>query len=94
MKKDKIRAEMVEMSDEQLSVFFDVANLTDDDADYVVLERAYRGLNMNFFPRFLKLAADRGLNFSAKNAAGETMLDVVKQHKAGEDYAVELAKYC
>ncbi|WP_119394707.1 PA4642 family protein [Salinibius halmophilus] len=93
MKKDKVRAEMVEMSDEQLSVFFDVPNLTEDDADYTVFERAYRGLNINFFPRFLKIAADRGLDFNAKNAKGETIYDVVKQHKASAEYAEALAKY-
>ncbi|GAB2191277.1 PA4642 family protein [Sessilibacter sp. MAH2] len=57
------------------------------DPDFHVLEKAYRGMNVENFATFLEFFKEEGRNINATNPEGQTLLAQVKTHRLGDDYA-------
>lgn len=87
MKKDKKRIESPEVADAILELFFQATSYDQTPVDYVILERAYRGLTIEAWPRFLQLAKARGLDLNARGPEGLTLLEVIRQHDSNLDFA-------
>tara|TARA_R110000751_G_scaffold292573_1_gene399891 strand:- start:353 stop:643 length:291 start_codon:yes stop_codon:yes gene_type:complete len=90
MRKDKEKVIGEPMTDEQVAVFLQARPYTDESADQHVLIRAYRGLRVEDFERFLVMFKAEGFDLNATDAQGNTFLQTVKTHAQGEDYVAVL----
>ena len=89
-KKDKKAVEDEQRTDEQLRFFLGVRPPAGVDADFHVLEIAYRNMKPDEFALFIGFFREAGRNVQAKNPAGETIADVLRQHRCGAEYLAVL----
>lgn len=89
-KKDKKAVEDEQRSDDQLRFFLGVQPPAGCDEDYHMLEIAYRGMKPDEFEKFVEFFKAAGRNISAKNPQGETLAQVLAQHRHGGEYTVYL----
>jgi hypothetical protein len=54
--------------------------------DFHLLERAYRGMLAENFVTFLQFFQSDGGDINAKNTEGNTLLDLVQQHRAFQEF--------
>ena len=85
-KKDKKVIEDEQRSDDQLRFFLGVQPPVGVDIDFHVLEIAYRSMKPDEFERFIGFFKADGRNVSAENPAGETLVQVLSQHRLGAAY--------
>lgn len=91
MRKDKEKVIGEPMTDEQVAVFLQARPYAaDESADLHVLVRAYRGLRVEDFERFLVLFKAEGFDVNASDAQGRTFLQTVKTHAQCEEYVAVL----
>ncbi|MDO6680805.1 MULTISPECIES: PA4642 family protein [unclassified Oceanobacter] len=86
-KKDKEKVFGGDWSEDQLSTFLDVPSYDGDSADYIGAIRAYRYMVPGTFAQYIELFKAKGHDLNATNAAGETILATISQHKQGAEYA-------
>lgn len=86
-RKDKKKVIGEPMTDEQIKVFLDFPSEAGVDADYHVLEKAYRALRVEDFERFIGFFLAQGRNLNARDPLGRTLLTVIEQHPRSEEYA-------
>ncbi len=86
-KKDKKVIEDEQRSDNQLRFFLNVQPPAGVDADFHVLEIAYRNMKPDEFERFVGFFREEGRNTAARNSAGQTMADVLAEHRLGGAYS-------
>jgi len=91
-KKDKKAVIDEIITDESLEQFFLLQPPDGVDADYHILERAYRSFTAVDFSRFVALYAAKGRNLNAKGSHG-TMLEIISRHAKGGEYAAAIKKY-
>jgi hypothetical protein len=60
------------------------------DLDFHLLERAYRGMQLENFETFLRLFVAAGYQINATNPQGHSLLELVEQHASNQDYATAL----
>lgn len=89
-KKDKKVIEDEQRSDDQLRFFLGVQPPAGVDADFHTLEIAYRSMKPDEFERFVGFFKADGRNVQAKNPAGETLAQVLSQHRLGSAYIAVL----
>lgn len=89
-KKDKKVIEDEQRSDDQLRFFLGVQPPAGVDVDFHALEIAYRSMKPDEFERFVGFFKADGRNVQAKNPAGETIADVLRQHRFGSAYIAVL----
>lgn len=90
LKKDKQKVLGEVFDDERVESFLHFLPPDGVDADFHVLEKAYRGMNIENFETFLKFFVDAGRNINARNQYGQSLLDIVSQHRHGADYTEAL----
>lgn len=61
------------------------------DADYHLLERAYRGMGAENFATFVELFVAAGHDLQARNPAGQTLAEVIAGHRHAEPYLEALS---
>ncbi len=86
-KKDKKVVEDEQRTDEQLRFFLNVQPPAGVDADFHVLEIAYRNMKPDEFERFVGFFRAAGRNLAATNPAGETLATILQRHRHGVAYA-------
>ncbi|MBL6688806.1 MAG: PA4642 family protein [Pseudomonadales bacterium] len=57
-----------------------------EDADFHVLLKAYRGMRVADFERFLKFFTEAGRNLDAKDTRGRTLWSIIEKHRQGADF--------
>jgi len=57
-----------------------------EDADFHVLLKAYRGMRVDDFERFLKFFSEAGRNLDAKDNRGRTLWSIIENHRQGADF--------
>lgn len=90
LRKDKAKVLGERFSDERIKSFMDVEPVPGEDADYLALERAYRGMVAEDFEKFVRFFAEAGRNFDARNSRGETFREVISRHRHAEPYLAAL----
>ncbi|TQV80157.1 hypothetical protein FKG94_10845 [Exilibacterium tricleocarpae] len=90
LRKDKQKVLGETFDDERIKTFLQLQPSDDLDADFHVLEKAYRGMKADNFTTFLKFFLESGRNINATNQDGKTFLQVVKHHRLAEDYVTAL----
>jgi hypothetical protein len=78
-------------SDERLSTFLELAPPEGMPADYNILLKAYRGMTVELFSRFVPLFVEAGRNINTSLQDGSTFLDLVSEHRKSAEYANILA---
>ncbi len=90
LKKDKQKVLGETFDDQRIKSFLGFEPPEGVNADFHLLEKAYRGMNADNFATFLKFFLAEGKNIDANNPAGQTLLTIASQHRHGEDYAAAL----
>lgn len=90
LRKDKEKV-LGEIFDEaRIKTFLDYPAPAGINADYHLLEKAYRGMRGENFVTFVKIFVEAGKDLNAIGPEGKTFLQVVKVHRNGEEYALAL----
>ena len=57
-----------------------------DDADFVLLLNAYRGMRIDDFARFVRFFSEDRHNLDAKNEAGHSFIEFIGKHRHGRPF--------
>lgn len=87
LKKDKQKVLGEVFDDQRVKGFLDIQPYGDINADFHVLEKAYRGMKAENFEAFIKFFKEANRDINATNQDGKTILTIVLEHRHGEDYA-------
>ncbi len=93
LKKDKQQVIGEVFDEDRLRTFLDVQAPAGVDPDYHVLERAYRGMGAENFATFVGLFTAAGRNLEARNTAGQTLAEVIAEHRRAAPYLQALAHH-
>ncbi|MBB3104949.1 PA4642 family protein [Azomonas macrocytogenes] len=91
MRKDKKQVIGEELPDEAIKLFLLPEPADDTPPALHKLIKAYRGLRVDDFARYLEFFVAQGLDLRTKNAKGESFLDLVGDQRQAAPY-VELVK--
>ncbi len=89
-KKDKKKVLVESFDDERIKTFLLATPYGDQDADFYVLEKAYRGMNEDNFATFVRFFVEAGRNLNAQNAQGQTLAQIIASHHHGAPYLAAL----
>ncbi|QSP95603.1 PA4642 family protein [Marinobacter salinisoli] len=90
---DKPKVIGEDWSDERVKSFLAIDPYNKDlNPDFYVLLKAYQSMRAGDFERFIGFFQDAGRDLNAVNEHGETILDLVSQHRRSVDYARMLEK--
>lgn len=88
---DKPKVIGEEWSDERVKSFLAVEPYDQAvNADFHALLKAYQAMRAGDFDRFIRFFVEEGRDVNAVNDRGETMLDLVSQHRRSSEYAAAL----
>lgn len=90
LKKDKQKVLDEVWTEERVNGFLDLEPPAGVDADFHVLNTAYKSMRLENFEQFLGFFAKAGRNVNATNEQGQTVLDIINSHRKGADYAKAL----
>lgn len=93
LKKDKQKVLGEIFDDERIKSFLKYEAPEGVDADFHVLEKAYRGMRAENFATFLTFFSAEKRNVNATNPQGETLLSIVSSHRHAEDYVAALKEH-
>lgn len=89
--KEKVLGEIFD--EERIKTFLEFTAPSGINADYHLLEKAYRGMRGENFGTFVRLFVDAGRDLNAIGPEGKTFLQSVKTHRNGTEYAEALETY-
>lgn len=89
-KKDKKIVENEHRTEDQLREFLAVLPPAGFDADFHVLHNAYKSLKLDEFEQFIVFFKEADRNLEAKSPDGETIAELIKQHRHGDGYLAVL----
>lgn len=85
---DKPKVIGEEWSDERVRSFLAIEPAdAGENADFHVLQKAYRAMRAEDFERFIGFFVEAGRNLDAVGESGETILDHILQHQSSTAYA-------
>ena len=93
LRKDKQKVLGEVFDNERILTFLNYAPPEGVDADFHVLEKAYRGMKAENFATFLKFFTDAGRNLNATNTHGQSIMDIISTHERSQDYVSALREY-
>ncbi len=93
LKKDKQKVIDEVLDESHLRSFFSLRPPEGVNADYNILERAYRGMTADYFAGFLELFVAAGHDINAQNPDGKTILMVVSGHQQAGEYIEVLRQH-
>lgn len=71
--------------DERVRSFLDLQP-EGENADFHVLLKAYRGMRVEDFERFLRFFTEAGRNLDAEDQQGQTLWAIIKDHRQGQAF--------
>ena len=90
LKKDKEKVLGEVFDDERVKSFLNYEAPTGVSTDFHLLEKAYRGMNIDNFATFLNFFKDAGHDLNATNPEGQTLVAVASEHGHGGEYVEAL----
>jgi len=90
LKKDKQKVLGEVFDDERVKSFLNYEAPAGVRSDFHLLEKAYRGMNIDNFTTFLGFFAEAGHDLNAANPEGHTLMQIANQHGHGGDYVAAL----
>ncbi|MGB3624000.1 hypothetical protein FT643_05805 [Ketobacter sp. MCCC 1A13808] len=91
--KDKQKVIGEELDEGKVARFLDMQPEGDENADFHVLLKAYRGLPADAFDRFLEMFVAQGRDINATGGEGRTLLHIAQQHNSQPGYVDVLKKH-
>lgn len=91
--KDKQKVIGEELDQTKIARFLEMKPNDEQDADFHILLRAYRGLPADAFEQFLGMFAAEGRNINAADKDGKTLLQMVQDHQRQQGYVEALQKH-
>ncbi|MFA5494551.1 MAG: PA4642 family protein [Porticoccaceae bacterium] len=91
-RKDKKKVIGEVFDDDRIRSFLQFVPPQGVDADYHVLEKAYRGMTVESFETFIRFFLEEGRDINARNPQGRTMLEEMKTHRLAEEYIDTMEK--
>jgi hypothetical protein len=88
--KEKVLGEI--FTDDKIKVFFDYTPPAGVSGDYHLLEKAYRGMRGENFETFVRMFMEAGRDINSVGPEGKTLLQTIKTHRNGEEYAIVLER--
>lgn len=94
MRKDKKQVIGEEMSDDAIKLFLDFEPADGTPPSLHKLVKAYRGLRIDDFERFLGFFREAGLDLDARDAKGQDFIALIRDQRQAEPYieAVQAAR--
>ena len=92
LKKDKEKVLGEFFDDERIRSFFEYESNDTENADFHLLEKAYRGMIAENFGTFVRFFLEAEKDINACNHTGDTFLHTIKTHKQAEEYINILEK--
>ena len=86
LKKDKQKVLGEVFDDERVKSFLDFQAPNGVSTDYHLLEKAYRGMNIDNFVTFLNFFKEAGYDLNATNPDGKTLKNIASEHGHGAEY--------
>ncbi|GAB1263760.1 PA4642 family protein [Aurantivibrio infirmus] len=86
LKKDKQKVLGEHFDDDRVRSFLLYEAPAGVNADFHVLEKAYRGMIPENFATFVGFFVEAKRDINATNPEGKTLLELIKTHRHGEDY--------
>ncbi len=86
LRKDKQKVLGENFDDERIKSFLEILPAGETNADFHVLEKAYRGMNAENFASFVRFFIESGRNINAPNPEGNTFLAVISTHLHAKAY--------
>ena len=86
MRKDKKQLIGDEIGDEQIKLFLDFEPVDATSPSLHKLIKAYRGLRIDDFGRFLAFFKEAGYDLDGKDEQGQTFVDIIKDQRNADDY--------
>lgn len=91
--KDKEKVIGEDLDTTKVARFLEMQPYGDENADFHVLVKAYRGLPAEAFERFLQLFRDSGRDINAKDAKGRTLLQLARENIRHPEYVDILKRF-
>lgn len=79
-----------EWDDAKIKSFLELQPRDGEAPDFHILIKAYQGMVPEAFSRFVHFFVEAGHDLNEKNEHGETILDIVSQHRNSAEYAQAL----
>lgn len=86
--KEKVLGEIFD--EERIKTFLNFTAPTGVNADFHLLEKAYRGMRGENFGTFVKLFVESGRDINVVGNEGKTFLQTIKAHRNSEEYVIAL----
>ena len=86
MRKDKKQLIGDEIGDEQIKLFLDFEPVDATSPSHHKLIKAYRGLRIDDFGRFLAFFKEAGYDLDGKDEQGQTFVDIIKDQRNADEY--------
>jgi hypothetical protein len=86
--KEKVLGEIFD--EERIKTFLEFTAPAGINADFHLLEKAYRGMRGENFSTFVRLFKDAGRDLNSIGPDGKTFLQTIKPHRNGEEYILAL----
>ncbi|CAI8724799.1 Aminopeptidase N [Pseudomonas sp. IT-347P] len=86
MRKDKKQVIGDEIGDEQIKLFLDFEPVDATSPSLHKLIKAYRGLRIDDFERFLGFFVEAGYDVDGKDEQGKTFVDLIADQRNAQDY--------
>ncbi|POA31905.1 PA4642 family protein [Pseudomonas sp. GW456-12-1-14-TSB6] len=86
MRKDKKQVIGDEIGDEQIKLFLDFEPVDATSPSLHKLVKAYRGLRIDDFERFLTLFVEAGYDVDGKDEHGKTFIDQIRDQRNAAEY--------
>ncbi len=90
MRKDKEKVIGEPMTDEQVAAFLQARPYAGESVEQHILTRAYRGLRVQDFERFLDMFKAQGFDLNARDTQGHTFLQDISGHAQADAYVEAL----
>lgn len=91
MPKEKKQIIGEEISDEAIKVFLKAEPADDTPPSLHKLFKAYRGLRIDDFERFISFFVEAGFDLNARNAKGEDLVALIQDQRNAEPYIEAIA---
>ncbi|AZE82313.1 PA4642 family protein [Pseudomonas orientalis] len=92
MRKDKKQVIGDEIGDDQIKLFLNFEPVDTTSASLHKLIKAYRGLRVDDFERFLVFFKEAGLDLDGKDEHGQTFVDLIKDQRNAAEYIALIDK--
>ncbi|MCS5586988.1 MAG: PA4642 family protein [Porticoccaceae bacterium] len=90
LKKDKQKILGEVFDEERVKSFLDYQPPEGVNKDFHLLEKAYRGMNIDNFISFVDFFNQAGYDINSKNPNGMTIVQVIQKHKQATSYVQAL----